>query len=127
MEKFRPSKIEMNTWRAFLLSDSFEFSRIFFRKIDIMSRTALDGFPFGEVENGFPVSLIQHKNKLYFTEILGFCCMGNHFHLLVRMLLETNFSDHIIKKRYFNPGIKTSSPQAMGIKHSETTSNLLHV
>ena len=47
--------ISLNTWRAYLLSDSFEFSLIFFRKIDIMSRTALDGFPFGDVDNDFPV------------------------------------------------------------------------
>lgn len=66
----------------------------------IMSRTALDGFPFGDVENDFLVSLIQRKSKLYFTEILGFCCMGNHFHLLVRMLPETDFSDSNIKNRY---------------------------
>jgi len=37
---------------------------------------------------------------LYFTEVLGFCCMGNHFHLLVRMLPETDFSDRQIMYRY---------------------------
>jgi putative transposase len=66
----------------------------------IMSRTALDGFPFGSVENDFLVNLIQRKSKLYFTEILGFCCMGNHLHLLVRMLPATDYSDSNIKKRY---------------------------
>ena len=45
-------------------------------------------------------SLIQRKNKLYFTEILGFCCIGNHFHLLVRMLPENDYSDSNIKNRY---------------------------
>ncbi len=33
-------------------------------------------------------------------KIIGFCCMGNHFHLLVRMLPETDFSDVDIKERF---------------------------
>jgi len=31
---------------------------------------------------------------------LGFCLMGNHFHLLVKMIPETDFSDEDIQKRY---------------------------
>ncbi len=50
----------------------------------VMSRTALDGFPLGDVEKDFLVHLIKAKSRLYFTEIIGFCCMGNHFHGLVR-------------------------------------------
>jgi len=45
----------------------------------IMSRTALDGFPLKDVEKDFMLDLIKRFSSLYFTEILGFCLMGNHF------------------------------------------------
>jgi REP-associated tyrosine transposase len=45
----------------------------------VISRTALDGFPFGDAERDFFVRLLRKKIRLYFTEIVGFCCMGNHF------------------------------------------------
>jgi REP element-mobilizing transposase RayT len=66
----------------------------------VMSRTALDGFPLDDIENDFMVDLIRRYSTLYFVEILGFCLMGNHFHLLVRMFPEFKFTDEDIKKRY---------------------------
>jgi REP element-mobilizing transposase RayT len=66
----------------------------------VISRTALDGFPFGDAENEYLVSLINRLRKVYYTEMLGFCCMGNHFHLLTRMLPEVDFADKEIQKRY---------------------------
>ena len=66
----------------------------------IISRSALDGHPIGDVEKDYFVELIQKFAALYFVEILGFCCMGNHFHLLVRMLPDTDFRDTDIKKRH---------------------------
>jgi len=66
----------------------------------VMSRTALDGFPFGDAEKEYLVSLINRLRRVYFSEILGFCCMGNHFHLLTRMLPEADFTDKEIKKKY---------------------------
>ncbi len=66
----------------------------------VMSRTALDGFPLDDIEKDFMVDLIRHYSTLYFVEILGFCLMGNHFHLLVRMFPEFKFTDEDIKKRY---------------------------
>ena len=45
----------------------------------VMSRTALDGFPLKDVEKDFMLDLIKKLSSLYFTEILGFCLMGNHF------------------------------------------------
>jgi REP element-mobilizing transposase RayT len=65
-----------------------------------MSRTALDGFPFGDAEKEYLVSLINRLRKVYYTEMLFFYCMGNHFHLLTRMLPEADFADKEIKKRY---------------------------
>ena len=66
----------------------------------VMSRTALPGFPFKDVEKDYMVQLIQQLSRLYFVEILGYCIMGNHFHLLVRVFSDDKFSDSEIKKRY---------------------------
>jgi REP element-mobilizing transposase RayT len=68
----------------------------------VMSRTALDGFPLGDIEKDFMLDLIRRYAVLYFVEILGFCLMGNHFHILVKMLPEYKFSDQEIKNRYVN-------------------------
>jgi len=66
----------------------------------VMSRTALDGFPLKDVEKDFMLDLIKRFSSLYFTEILGFCLMGNHFHLLVKMIPENRFTDEEIQKRF---------------------------
>ena len=66
----------------------------------VMSRTALDGFPLGDIEKDFMIDLIKRYSGLYFVEILGFCLMGNHFHILVKMLPEHKFGDEEIKKRF---------------------------
>ena len=66
----------------------------------VMSRTALDGFPLGDIENDFLLNLFKRYSALYFVEILGFSIMGNHFHLLVKMIPEYNFTDEEIQKRY---------------------------
>jgi len=66
----------------------------------VMSRTALDGFPLKDVEKDFMLDLIKRFSTLYFTEILGFCLMGNHFHLLVKMIPENRYSDEQIQKRF---------------------------
>ncbi|MGD9212758.1 MAG: transposase [Desulfobacteraceae bacterium] len=66
----------------------------------VMSRTALDGFPLGPVEKDYLVNLIKQLSRLYFVEIIGYCIMGNHFHLLVKMLPESDFTDKDIKQRF---------------------------
>jgi len=66
----------------------------------VMSRTALDGFPIGDIEKDFMLGLIRRYSSLYLVEILGVCIMGNHFHLLVKMIPEYKFSDDEIEKRF---------------------------
>lgn len=66
----------------------------------VMSRTALDGFPFGPVEKDKLVNIIKRFSKLYFTETIGFCIMDNHWHLLTIIHPERNYSDEDIKKRF---------------------------
>jgi REP element-mobilizing transposase RayT len=65
----------------------------------IMSRTALDGFPFGDVEKDELVKIIKKFSSLFFVKVFGFCIMGNHFHLLLQMLPEHYFKDEEIRKR----------------------------
>ena len=66
----------------------------------VMSRTALDGFPLGDVEKDFMLDLIRRYSVLYLVEILGVCIMGNHFHILVKTLPEYKFSDEELSKRF---------------------------
>lgn len=66
----------------------------------VMSRTALDGYVMGDVEKNSLLNLIRDMGKVYFTEILGFCLMGNHFHLLVRMRPGNEFSNDEIARRF---------------------------
>jgi len=68
----------------------------------VMSRTALDGFPLGDVEKDFMLDLVRRYAGLYLVEILGFCVMGNHFHVLVKVIPEYKYSDEEILKRYID-------------------------
>ena len=65
----------------------------------VMSRTALDGYVLGDVEKDFLVNHIRWLAKVYFAEVLGFCIMGNHFHLLVRMHPNDGYTDKNIQER----------------------------
>ncbi|WP_027183068.1 transposase [Desulfovibrio inopinatus] len=66
----------------------------------VMSRTALDGFPFGDVEKDALLNVIKRFATIYFCDILGFALMGNHFHLLVRFMPAESVSDHAIQDRF---------------------------
>ncbi|MBW1804596.1 MAG: hypothetical protein JRJ85_28190 [Deltaproteobacteria bacterium] len=66
----------------------------------VMSRTVLDGFVLGDVEKDYLLKLIRWLSRVYFAEVLGFCLMGNHFHLLVRMHPGDDYDDDEIKHRY---------------------------
>ena len=65
----------------------------------VISRTALPGYPLEDIEKDYFVELVKRVTPLYFVEMLGFCVMGNHFHLLVRMRPDTDFSNADILKR----------------------------
>jgi len=52
------------------------------------------------VEKDFMLELIKKFSALYFAEILGFCLMGNHFHLLVKMIPKNRYTDEQIRKRF---------------------------
>lgn len=66
----------------------------------VISYSAPDGFPFGDAEKDYLVKLFKQFGRLYFTEIIGYCVLGDHFHLLVKMLPDTDYSDQEIKHRF---------------------------
>ena len=66
----------------------------------VISRTALDGFVLGDIEKDYLLKLIKRLSSVYFSEVLGFCVMGSHFHLLVRMHPGKDYSDEDIRKRF---------------------------
>ncbi|TVQ96263.1 MAG: hypothetical protein EA399_16190 [Desulfovibrionales bacterium] len=65
-----------------------------------MSRTALDGFPLQDTEKDFLMATVAKLCKIYFVDLLGFCLMGNHFHLVVRMNPAGDLTDAQIAERY---------------------------
>lgn len=66
----------------------------------VISRTALNGFVMGDMEKDFLLQHIKRLSAVYFVEILGFCCMNTHFHLLCRMMPEEEFCDDEVRKRF---------------------------
>jgi REP element-mobilizing transposase RayT len=66
----------------------------------VMSRTALPGLPFDAVDKDDFLARLKTLSRIYFTEILGFCLMDNHFHLLVRMFPEDHVPDAELPVRY---------------------------
>ena len=80
----------------------------------IMSRTALDGFPFGDVEKDELVKIIKKISKLFFVEVFGYCVMSNHFHVLAQTIPEQYFSDEDIVARlkaHYGKGLEISEEQ----------------
>jgi REP element-mobilizing transposase RayT len=66
----------------------------------VISRTALLGLPFTASDKDHLQSLILRFSRIYFTEILGFCLMDNHFHLLVRMFPEDHGDEASLRERF---------------------------
>ncbi|MDD4648810.1 MAG: transposase [Desulfoplanes sp.] len=75
----------------------------------VISRTALDGLPFNGADKDFLQQLIQRYSRIYFTEILGYALMDNHFHLLVRMFPKDHVSDEELHER----SIRAHGPKAL--------------
>jgi len=66
----------------------------------VISRTALEGFVLGDAEKGYLLKLLRRLASVYFAEVLGFCLMGNHWHLLVRMHTGEGVTDDEIRVRF---------------------------
>lgn len=65
----------------------------------IISRTVGQEFYLNEVEKEKLLSIIKRYTRLYFIEVIGFCIMSNHFHLLIKSEPGDNYSDEEILSR----------------------------
>ena len=65
----------------------------------VVSRTALPGRPITAQDKDYLLNLIRKLSTLYCADILGFCIMGNHFHLVCRMYPASEVSDAEIQRR----------------------------
>ncbi len=75
----------------------------------VISRTALPGYPLGDIEKEYLVELTRKLSSVYFVEMLGFSAMGSHFHLVLRMHTDEDVSDDEIRQRlriYCGPNTK---------------------
>jgi len=78
----------------------------------VISRTALDGLPFKDVDKEYMLELIKKWSRIFFVDVLGFAIMSNHFHLVVRMYPESEVSDEEVKERYkMLYGVKHPGPE----------------
>lgn len=65
----------------------------------VISRTALDGYPLGSTEKDYLLALVTMLSRYYFVDVLGFCLMSNHFHLVVRIHPADHLSDAEMRER----------------------------
>ncbi len=70
----------------------------------IVSRTVGGEFYLGDVEKEKLVSIIQRFSALFLVDVLGFCVMSNHFHLLVKVHPGKEVSDKEVLKRVKEDG-----------------------
>lgn len=66
----------------------------------VISRTALDGLPIKDEDKGYMLELIKKFSSMFFVDVLGFCIMSNHVHLVCRVYPEESVSDEQVQSRY---------------------------
>jgi len=66
----------------------------------VISRTALDGFPLGSEDKEYFLTLLKFLSSVYFVDVIGFCIMDNHFHLLVKTYPEEMINVEDVKKSF---------------------------
>ena len=66
----------------------------------VISRTALPGFPLKAKEKDKLLEIITYFSSIYFVEVLGFCLMGSHFHLAIKVLPGDVPTREDVKQRF---------------------------
>ncbi len=66
----------------------------------VMSRTALDNYPFEDTDKDEFVKILKKFSQIYFVEVLGYCVMGNHWHGVFKVNPDGYYTDEDIKKRF---------------------------
>ena len=65
----------------------------------IITKTTLPGFVLGDVEKDYLFNLIKWMSEVFFVEVYGYCIMGNHFHLLIKMENADDYTDDEVRGR----------------------------
>lgn len=78
----------------------------------VMSRTACQAFLFGDEEKEVFTAMMRQQARFAGIEILTFCIMNNHFHLLLRIPANTNISDDTLLARYTDYYGESKTPQS---------------
>ena len=81
----------MSNRRRLLLSDR---SAVY----HVMSRTAYRSLLFGNEEKEIFVRLLFQQAVFAGIEVLGYCIMGNHIHLLLRVSPVDSLADEVDRK-----------------------------
>jgi putative transposase len=68
----------------------------------VISRTALPGFPLGDIEKDKLLDIIRYFSNIYFVDILGFAIMGNHWHLAVKVYPHEYADRDEVKERFIS-------------------------
>lgn len=66
----------------------------------VISRSALDGYSLGDGEKEYLVALMKRLASVYFAEVFGYCVLGNHWHLLLRMHTGDGVTDDEMRARF---------------------------
>ena len=59
----------------------------------VISRSALPGLPISDPDKGFFFNILKFLTSVYCLDLIGFCIMGDHFHLLVQTYPQEKMSD----------------------------------
>ena len=66
----------------------------------VMSRTAFQSLRFGDEEKEIFTRMLFQQAAFAGIDILGYCVMGNHFHLLLRVPTVDSLPDGVLLERY---------------------------
>ena len=66
----------------------------------VMSRTVQPGLPITDEDKEFFLNQLQFLTSVYFIDVISFCIMDNHFHLLVQTTPVNEISDTEVEKRF---------------------------
>jgi putative transposase len=66
----------------------------------IISSTAGQEFSLGDVEKEFLMQRIKKLSSVYFVKVFTFAILSNHFHLLVQMQPDEDYSDEEVERRF---------------------------
>ncbi len=59
----------------------------------VVSQPALPGVMLEDVEKDYLLNLLKRLRAVFFVDVIGFCIMGNHFHILVNIKRSENYCD----------------------------------